>query len=336
MKERHNQILAGALTLQIILSVVLFWPTAPAAAGGEPLFPDLEVGAVVALTITDGDGASIALSQADGAWFLAEADAFPANTTTVITLLAKIVGLTSDRLVARSETSLSRLQVAGDDFLRRVDFQTLDGEEHTFYLGSSPTYGASHIRVEGQNETYLCDGISSWEASVTASSWIDAAYVSVAHAEIASLLIENAAGSFSFSKNEEGDWISDATGDEEIVTQTEVTSIVSQAGTVSIKEPLGTTELPGYGMETPLARITLISSDQTITLTIGAQDPDDSTYVVISSESDYYVRVHEYSVDRLVESVRDDFFEPLATPTPEPSATPEPTATLEADEEAAD
>jgi hypothetical protein len=94
-------------------------------------------------------------------------------------------------------------------------------------------------------------------------------------------------------------------------------------------QPLGKEEQASYGMANPSAVVTLQThnadtGDHTYTLTVGAQDPDDTSYVVISSESPYYVRVSGYSVQNMVENGRDDFLvQPTPTPTPEPESTPE-------------
>ena len=143
MTEKHNRILAAALVLQVVIAIVVFWPSQPTAASGEPLFAELEVGDFASLTVTDGaDGAAVVLSLMDGDWVLPAADDYPADETKVVALLAKIVALTSDRLVARTETSHARLGVADDDFVRRVDIQTQDGAEHAFLLVAGAGSGA--------------------------------------------------------------------------------------------------------------------------------------------------------------------------------------------------
>ena len=59
---------------------------------------------------------------------------------------------------------------------------------------------------------------------------------------------------------------------------------------------------------------------KTVTLTIGAQDPDDKTYVLKSSESAFYVRVSEYTVINMVEQGRDHYLQLPPTPAPEPAS----------------
>ena len=81
--------------------------------------------------------------------------------------------------------------------------------------------------------------------------------------------------------------------------------------------PLGKANLDADGMETPRAVVTIETADnRTVTLRIGAQDSSDKSYVVISSESPYYVRVAEYAVRDLVEKAYDDFLQVRLTPMP--------------------
>lgn len=319
----YNQILAGILVFQIILSVVVFWPRSAVTGASEPLFPDLgEAGDIVALTITDADDNNIQLKKIDTDWVLSDADDYPAQTDKITPLLDKIVGLTTGRLVTRTDASHKRLQVSPDDFMLRIDFETEDGVKHTLYLGSSPRYGSTHFRMEGQSETYLTSELSVWEAKAEAASWIDTAYLSVPEDDIAKITLENANGTFTFTKDDEGTWTMGGLAAGETLDETKVTSLIQRAATVNMIQPLGREEQAAYGMDEPNALVTLETGDKTITLRVGSQDPTDKSYVVISSESPYYVRVSEYSVKDFVEKTGDDFLQEPPTPTPEATSAP--------------
>jgi hypothetical protein len=320
--KRHNQILAGILVIQIILSVFVFWPKSAATGASEPLFSDLEAGDIVALTIMDADDNSIQLEKVGEDWVLPEADDYPATVDKITPLLDKIVALTTSRLVTRTDASHKRLQVSSDDFVRRIDFETADKVKRTLYLGSSPSYGATHLRLDGQSETYLTDELSTWETKADAASWVDTAYLSVPQDDITKMILENANGTFTFTKDDEGTWTMDGLVADETLDEAKVTSLIQRAASVNMTSPLGKGELAAYGVNQPNAVATLETGDKTITLRVGAQDPDDKSYVVISSESPYYVRVSEYGVKDLVEKTRDDFFQEPPTPTPEATNAP--------------
>jgi hypothetical protein len=315
--KRHNQILIGVLIIQIILVVFVFWPRSTGAVGSEPVFTDLEAGDIVALTIVDGDGNSIALRQVTGNWVLPDADDYPAQADKITPLLEKLVGLTTGRLVTRTDASHKQLQVAADDFVRCITLETAEGKEHTLYLGSSPSYGAMHFRLDGQSETYLTSDISNWDANATISSWVDTSYQNVPQADVTRLTVENGNGTFVFVRDDEDNWTMEGLAEGETLAETKVAEAVRQASSVNMTEPLGKEEQTAYGMDAPTAVATIETAGKTITLRVGAQDPDDNSYIVTSSESPYFVRVSEYAVRALVENMRDDFLELPPTPTPE-------------------
>jgi hypothetical protein len=321
MTKRHNQILAGLLIIQIILSVIVLWPKPTSAVESEPLFPALVNGNgasdIVALTITDNEGNSTTLRRVTGNWVLPDADDYPAQESKITPLLEKIVALDTSRLVTRTDASHKRLQVKADDFVRRIEFETGEGARHTLYLGSSPRYGATHFRLDGQSETFLTNEITAWDTNGTPSSWVDTTYLDIPQDQVAQWTLENANGTFIFTKDGEGNWTMDGLAEDETLAETRVTAALRQAVFLNLTAPLGKENLATYGMDEPRAVATIETADQVVTLRVGAQDPEDKSYTVISSESPYYVQVSEFSVQNLVENTRDDFLEVPPTPAPE-------------------
>lgn len=317
MIKRHHQILAGILIVQIVLSVLVFWPRSSTAGQREPVFPDLEAEDVSALTIEDAEGNVVKLEKMTGEWVLSEADGYPVRAEDVDSFLEKLVALSTGPLVTSSDTSHRRLQVSPDEFARRISFKTSDGMERTVYLGSSPQYGSAHFRLDGQSETYLTSDLSTFDVNTTMSAWIDTSYPTVAQDEIDHMTLQNANGTFVFERQGEDAWTFADLGEGETLDTTQVTAVARRAASVRMREPLGTEERPSYGMEDPNAVVTLETEGKTVTLRVGAKDSDDAGYVVKSSESDYYVVVGDTSVNALVENGRDAFLKEPPTPTPE-------------------
>jgi len=315
MMNRTQQILLVVLVAQIVLSAVVLWPRA-ATGGVGPLFPGLQSEDIVALTITDDKGETLELRQVTGEWILPEAGDYPAQAEDITSLLEKIGALTTQRLVTRTDASHKRLKVAADDFLRRVELEAGDDVVRTFYLGSSPSYGTSHIRVDGQAETYLANDLSQWDLNAGPSSWVDITYLNVPQDEVSRVVVENANGTVEFVKDDQGNW---ALGDLVVPEQLDVTAInttVSRATSVTMLRPLGREELPSYGLDNPSAVVTLHKEDETITVLVGAHDAEDNSYVVKASTLPYYVAVGSYSVQPLVENARQDYLQIPPTPTP--------------------
>jgi hypothetical protein len=317
MFKRHHQILAAILVVQIALSVFVFWPTSSAVAEQEPLFPDVQADDITALTIENAEGASIQLVQETGDWVLPEADDYPANGSKVTSFLEKVVGLQTGQVVASSEASHKRLQVSPDDFVGYVAFETSDGAEYALYLGSSPRYGAMHFRLEGQDEAYLTNDLTTYDANPDVASWIDTTYVSVPQQEVVKVALENANGEFVFEKGDEGTWTMEGLAADETLDATKIAGVLRQVAALRMTEPLGKEELSDYGLDEPSAIATIETMTDTVTINVGAKAPEGGGYVVSASTSPYYVRVAEANVKALVENGREAFLKQPPTPTPE-------------------
>ncbi len=309
--KRHQQILLGVLVVQVLLSLVSFWPRSSVAGGGKPVLPKLDVEDVVTITIMDDQRKSVTLHKVDGAWGLPDAEQYPVKSEEVTGLLEKLAALDTGNLVARTETSHRQLQVAGDTYMRRVDLILKDETKYTIYFGSAPRYTATHFRVAGQVETYLTTEVSTWALNTSVTSWIDTLYTDIDSQALTEVMLENAHGTFTFVKAGE-EWTMVGLAADETLVQGKAVDIVSNASRISMARPLGTTEKPEYGMQAPLAKVTLKSPDATHTVWVGAKDPSDNTYVVKSTADDYYVAVAEYGVRSLVNNTREDFLQPPA------------------------
>lgn len=313
--KRYQQILAGVLVLQIILTVVVFWPSPVATGEAEPLLKNVALEEVSSLAIADEQGNSILLEKEGEAWVMPEADDYPARSATVTSTLSKTLQLETGTVVARTPGSHKQLKVAENDFVRRVILETADERAYILYLGSSPSYGATHVRLKGEDETYLQRSVTSYDLSATANAWVDVNYLSVPPQAVTAMTVENAQGTLAFVK-EGAAWTLEGLAEDEEADAGQISALLNRAAAVRMAQPLGTTEDSAYGLDQPNATVTLALTDTTRTLTIGAHDADDATYVVKSSASPYYVTVNEISLEQFVNATREDFIKAEPTPTP--------------------
>jgi len=318
--NRGNQILVGILVVQIALAAIVFWPRQASGAAGEPLFAGLEVDQIARVTLHEAAGEQVQLTKKDGAWVLADAGDYPVNGEDVSALLDKLVGLTSGRLVAETADSHQRLQVADENYAYEVVLKLEDGSLRRLYLGTSPSFGAIHVRVAGQDPVYLASDLSSTDVGARVSDWIDASYFSVPQDEIVGLTLENQNGTFEFQKAGE-EWTMAGLAEDETLDTASVTSLVSRAASVRMLRPLGTEPMLSYGMDAPSAVLVLQARSPegtatTYMLHVGAKDGSDNSYVLKSSDSPYYVRVAEFTAQDWVEKDREGFLELPPTPAP--------------------
>lgn len=325
--NRPTRFLAGLLAVQIVIAALMFVPRLlPSSTSGAPLLGALQVADIVGLTVQDKGGKSIELANRSGAWVLPHSDDYPAEVSKVQTFLEKLVGVQTDALVTRTASSHKRLQVAADDFVRKIDLKLADGATRSLYLGSPSGAGATHVRLDGQDEVYLARGLNSFEAGVEASAWINTTYLSVQQSQVTSLKITNAQGEFEFVKNAANQWVLKDLAADEQPNIDQPTVLIARLGSVTIRKPLGKEAKPEYGFDKPAAVVTVVVSDTTSTtvktLTIGTKDAE-GNYPVIASDSPYYVSVSGFTLDQFVNVNRNSFLvQPTPTPTAEPVATP--------------
>ncbi len=319
--NKTNQILAIVLVLQLALTAFIYWPQSATQGGGGPLLADFSAADVTELTIRDGQDKLVVLANEGDNWILPKAGDFPVQADKISPLLEKIKGIKTNRLVAKTEASHKRLEVAGDDFNRLLEITLLDGSNYKLYLGSSAGAGATHVRVDDQAEVYLTADINSYDANAQASAWIDTLYYTLPQTATVAMTLENQNGVFDFVK--EGDkWTMKDLSDDETLKENVVTGLVNQAVSLRMTTPIGKEEQPSFGLDDPLAVITLkTQGGEEYTLRIGAKDEAaNNSYAAKYSESPYYVRVAEYTGNNFVQKTRDDFLEP--PPTPEAESTP--------------
>ena len=318
---RLQQLLIGVLVLQLALAALVFWPRPVASGSGEPLLSGVQVGDVTGLTVTDDTGQTVTLAKQGDSWVAPAAGDYPADAAKITPVLDKLVAITTGRLVAQTAAGHAQLQVADDKFARKIELTTAEGVR-TVYLGSAAGGSSVHVRLGGQDNVYLASGPNTWEVAGDVASWVNPVYFEASSADVTGFTLVNRNGEFPFVKDAQGNWSLPGLAADETLNPNNVISLVDQATTVRMTKPVGKTVDAAYGMAEPSAVVTLRYKsgdvEKTTTLTIGAQDPADQAYYAKSSDSEYYVKVAEYSVQTLIERGRAEFLQ--GTPTPE--ATP--------------
>ena len=305
--------------LQIALVALAFWPRGTAVTESRPLFANLSADDIQRVTMIDENGDSIELMRQGDGWVLPTADNFPADSERVTEILGKIAKIQTNRLIAQTEASHKRLQVADDDFLRRINLTRSDNTVETLFVGSSPNAQGTHVRRGGEDETYLTGEVQSWELSPLLSGWIDAVYVSLTQADVNQVVVENGNGRLEFARVSDSEWELAELGSNDDFNQTAFTTLLNRIANLRMNAPLGKVAAAGYGFNAPQATVTVITNDDTFTLTIGNKNEETDTYNAKWSGSDYYVTVSSFSVEQFTTATPSDF---VQQPTPAPEAVP--------------
>ncbi|HRE47283.1 MAG TPA: DUF4340 domain-containing protein [Aggregatilineales bacterium] len=369
---RTNTLLIGLAIFQLVAVIALF--ASGAGAGAPPtntaaILPNLIPDDVTGITVKDGAGAAVTmLKDSEGAWSLPNAGNYPVEAFRVESLLNAMKGLDTSRLIAQNKANHARLKVADEDYERLIEITTRQGETQRLYLGTSSGANSTHVRRGGRDNVYLVGGLNTWEISTRAAQWVNAVYLAIPQPEVATITVTNGNGTFTFDKAGEA-WTFAGLNAGEVFNTAQIEAILSRVATIRLDDPLGTTNEAVYGMDAPLAVITIQTrkeitptpdpsatpvgvdvplpltpnassvnatvEEKTYTLTIGAKTEAGTGYYVKSSESDHYVILAAATTETFTNLTRDSLIlPPTPTPTPTataiPSATPAVTATSEA------
>ena len=312
-----QKILSVVVVLQLALVAVVFWPRETAATESGPLFADLDITNLQRITIAGENEESIEFVRQGEAWVLPEAGDYPANDTGLSEMVANIASIQTNRLIARTPDSHRRLQVADDDFQRRVSLTRSDGTVETLFVGTTGTGQATNVRRGGEDETYSTNAVQTWQINPGIASWIDTSYVSVSQPEVNRVVLENSNGRLEFARVSETEWELASLPEGEVFNQTAFTTMLNQIVNLRMNRPLGKEAAASYALDPPQATVTLFTDSDTFTLLVGAIDAEANTATVKWSGSDYYAAVSSFSVDKLPTFTTADF---IQEPTPEPEA----------------
>lgn len=257
MLNRTNIALIVLLVVQIIIGAGLALTSDTGTVlSDEPLLENFTVGDVTELIIEDDLGKEVQLVRGDDGWILPSADDFPVNSTQVEDVLSRVGAFTTDRLIATNPTSHARLEVAQDEFQRKLTLVTPD-DNHVVYLGTGGGVDTIHTRLEGNDNVYLTSGLNSWEVQPQISSWIDTTYLDIEQDNVTRLILTNASGTYEFERDETG-WAYLGLGEDEEFDSNRMSSLLRNATTVRMTQPLGLEAQDEYGMENPEITIQVV------------------------------------------------------------------------------
>jgi hypothetical protein len=250
MLNRSNIFMAILLIVQLVLlAVSALTTTGTENRQTEPILTGMVAADVERFTFSDDLDNSVTAARAAEGWVLPEADDFPVDGEKVDEILEKIAGLDTRRLVASNPANFARLEVKEDDFRRKLTLEAVEASA-VIYLGGSGGADTVYARRAGEDSVYLGIGLNSWELSTQASSWLDASYVEVPQGDVLEITVHNAAGSFTFRRAGE-DWTYAGLTDDETFEDTKMPSILRNAASLRLLEPLGLEALEEYGLAEP-------------------------------------------------------------------------------------
>lgn len=250
MLKRTNIILTVLLIAQIVIaSGLALTSNSTTVVSDEPLLADFSSESVIEMIIQDDLDNQVRFVRSDDSWVLPSADDFLVNSIQVEDVLTKVGTFKTNRLIATNPTSHTRLEVQDEDFRRKLTLISDEGSEEILF-GTDGGVNTTHTRRAGDNNVYLTTGLNSWELQTQISSWIDTAYVDIEQDSVTRLIMTNASGTFEFERGEV-DWAYLGLGEDEVFDTSKISSLLRNATTVRMIQPLGLEAQDDYGLDEP-------------------------------------------------------------------------------------
>ena len=166
------------LGLQMTLTLIIFAykKSTTESLDAKPLITT-EAQVIDELVISDKAG-ELRLNKTEGGWVIPALGGLAANEIKLTTVLSDLLNLKSDWPVASATGSRSRFEVSEDNFIRRVDLLSSNANVGRIYVGTSPGFKKSHVRLDGQKNIYSL-ALNTYDLPTEPADWLDKSLISV-------------------------------------------------------------------------------------------------------------------------------------------------------------
>ncbi len=175
--KKKIPLLAGVLVLQLVVALSLFLWEGDRSGNftTEPLM-SFEPAQLDKLIVSDGDS-EVVLSKKGEQWQLSSAG-LPVTDDKLDRLLEKLKGLQTAWPVTTTSSSHERFEVSDNKARRKISLYQGDKAVAELYVGTSPGFKKSHVRVDGQDEVYALE-FNAYDAPATTKEWLDKSLLAV-------------------------------------------------------------------------------------------------------------------------------------------------------------
>ena len=169
---RFNQRLIALFAVQLLLTAGIYIGSQPPSIENvQTALLGSDKSQISHITIEDGDGKQVQLSNSDNSWRLPNYHQLPADQSKVEQALATLANTKSGWPVATTSSSQERLKVSEDKYQIRITLADDDNEQQ-LYLGTSPGFRQVHLRKAGEDEIYTVT-LTSHDFPADSSHWLD-------------------------------------------------------------------------------------------------------------------------------------------------------------------
>ena len=191
---RRNQILLGALVIQLVLAViVLTRGESKVSLKEEPVLAGFDPATVSHLVIyADGNSKpAVDLVKRPSGWALASQFDYPVDAAKVTAALAPLAKMTAGEPIATSATHHKQLRVADTEFERKI-VVSAGGKDTTLFLGENRQRRTA-LRFAGEEQVLAATAVSTTALSSVARDWVARDYVAIPRDDIDRIQIQRGA-----------------------------------------------------------------------------------------------------------------------------------------------
>jgi len=250
----------------------------------------------------ENDTQRVILEKQNGQWVLPEKWNYPADAPTLTQLLDTISSLDKGWPVATTPSAAERFNVAENDFERKITLLTGDELQATLYIGTSPGFRKTHVRLDGDDHIYAV-ALESWKASVQDDDWLKKDILSFDATDVNKLVMAD----FVLTRSDKILQLEDL-AEQESPDENAISSLVSSLANLQIQSVSGLESEEGNQSN---------STDHEIGLTFKngeelsyrfykpeTTEDENSYYMLNRSDLPYYFTVAEFTVKPLLEAER--------------------------------
>lgn len=238
---------------------------------------------------------SIILEQQTDKWTIISPIKYPADETSVTTLLSSASKLKILSLISSNPEKQKTFQVDSAQGTI-LTFHDKRGKTISFILGKmGPSYMESYLKPINSDEVYLSEGINSWTANKDIRDWRDKNILKLQSDSIKQIIIESGREIVALTKAENTWYLED-----DSVESHKIQNILNLISNLKTEDFVDTT----INLPQAEAKITIQETDFN-TVTLYPVPPDSSRYWVTNSKDTQVFVVSRYIANQLIKNKKD-------------------------------
>ncbi len=118
--------------------------------------------------------AQVVIQKVADQWILPALNDLPASSNKIHTLVNRLLSLKTNWPVATTAASHQRFELTDDIFRRKLELFSRETHQGTLFLGTSPGFKKSHVRMQGKTEVFAMQ-LNDYDTPATSNDWLDKA-----------------------------------------------------------------------------------------------------------------------------------------------------------------